>query len=60
MSETEEYGQLAEQALALANDPKLTRENRQTLLEIAMAWKHLAEQSAKPATAASASRGRSW
>lgn len=50
MLETNGFRRLADKCLALADDPKISPQQRQSLIEMAMAWKQLS-QNAAPAKA---------
>ncbi len=47
VSETDDFQRLADECLARANDPKISQQQRQLLIEMAMAWKRLNHDASK-------------
>lgn len=47
MSETDDFQRRADECLARADDPGISEQQRQLLIEMAMTWKQLAQEAAK-------------
>jgi hypothetical protein len=47
MSDSEDYRVLADQCLAMANDPKISKAERKSLVKMAAVWKQLAADAAQ-------------